>query len=89
MAWTHHNPAVADQGDTGVDPAHRGHGLGTWLTATMLERFHRERPEVRVVRTRNAEANAAMLAINEALGFVSERANVEYQASVNELLARI
>jgi mycothiol synthase len=88
LYWTSSNPAVADQGDTGVDPAHRGHGLGTWIKATMLERLRRERPDVRVVRTRNAESNAAMLAINEALGFVSERANVEYQARLEVLLDR-
>ena len=89
LYWTPSNPNVVDQGDTGVGPAHRGHGLGRWIKATMLERLRRERPDVRVVRTRNAESNAAMLAINEALGFVSERANVEYQARLEVLLDRV
>ncbi len=57
------------QGDTGVLPKYRGHGLGKWLKATMIERVLAERPDVVRVRTGNANSNAPMLKINHAMGF--------------------
>lgn len=62
-------PAFAFQGDTGVHPDHRNRGLGRWLKAGMALRLLDERPEVEIVETGNASSNAAMLAINEAMGF--------------------
>lgn len=85
LYWNPENPRVAQQGDTAVAPAHRGHGLGKWLKAAMLERLHRERPDVRVVRTGNADTNAAMLGINEALGFVVARETIVWQVATDEL----
>ena len=67
--WDPEEPENLRQGDTGVLPKHRGHGLGKWLKAAMLEKVLRERPQVKRVRTGNADANAPMLAINRALGF--------------------
>jgi mycothiol synthase len=64
-----HRPWQAEQGDTGVDPAHRGKGLGRWLKAVNLLRLMDERPEVQVVDTENAGSNEPMLNINVALGF--------------------
>jgi GNAT superfamily N-acetyltransferase len=61
-------PWLADQGDTGVDPAHRGLGLGRWLKAAKALRLLDERPEVRAVETWNAGGNEPMLAINRAVG---------------------
>jgi mycothiol synthase len=89
MVWHADNPAIAFQGDTAVVPAHRGHALGKWLKATMLERLHRERPQVRRVRTGNADANAAMLGINRALGFRQAEGGTVYQLDVDELARRL
>lgn len=89
MAWHPDNPAIAFQGDTAVVPAHRGHALGKWLKATMLDRLRRERPQVRVVRTGNADSNAAMLAINHALGFRQAEGGSAYQLDVEELARRL
>ncbi len=54
---------------TGVRPPYRGRGLGKWLKAENLLRVRRDLPQVTVVLTDNATTNAAMLAINERLGF--------------------
>jgi len=84
VAWSPENPAIAFQGDTAVVPAHRGHALGKWLKATVLERLRRERPQVRVVRTGNADTNEAMLGINHALGFRRAEGGTVYQVEVAE-----
>jgi mycothiol synthase len=62
-------PHLIWQQGTAVIPSHRGHGLGKWLKAAMLERAMRDWPKARLVRTGNADANAPMLAINSRLGF--------------------
>jgi len=67
--WNPHEPTILHQGDTGVFPAHRGHGLGHWLKAAMMEQVLSERPSVERVRTDNAASNGPMLAINDAMGF--------------------
>jgi mycothiol synthase len=62
-------PWIVFQGDTGVDPAHRGHGLGAWMKAVNHLRLRDEHPEVELVQTWNASSNEPMLRINRALGF--------------------
>ena len=62
-------PWMAFQGDTGVRPDHRGHGLGAWMKAINHLRLADERPDVEWVQTWNADSNEPMLRINRALGF--------------------
>ncbi len=62
-------PWEASQGDTGVDKAHRGLGIGRWLKAQNALRLLQERREVEYIETRNADANDAMLSINRTMGF--------------------
>jgi GNAT superfamily N-acetyltransferase len=57
------------QGTTVVDPAHRGHRLGTLLKLENLRRLRALYPGLRAVDTVNAEPNTHMIAINDALGF--------------------
>ncbi|MBX0328451.1 GNAT family N-acetyltransferase [Oscillochloris sp. ZM17-4] len=62
-------PTILNQGATAVRPEFRGHRLGRWMKAAMLEKVLADRPEARLVRTGNASSNAPMLAINIDLGF--------------------
>lgn len=62
-------PWLAQQWDTGVEPAHRDLGIGRWLKAANALRLMDERPEVTTIETWNAGVNAPMLAINAAMGF--------------------
>ncbi|MER5929884.1 GNAT family N-acetyltransferase [Streptomyces sp. NPDC002054] len=69
----------AQQYDTAVVPAHRGHGLGLWIKAAMVRRLRAEHPSVVEVETDNAEDNVHMLAVNRELGFRSYRRTREFQ----------
>jgi mycothiol synthase len=69
VSWNPNRPAILWQGFTGVMPAFRGRGLGRWLKAEMLTRVLRDRPQLQVIRSGNADSNAPMLKINRALGF--------------------
>lgn len=70
-------PWMAFQWDTGVDPKHRNLGLGRWIKAANALRLLEEHPEVEEIETWNADSNASMLGINDAMGF---RAVAEWQA---------
>ena len=62
-------PSVIHQGGTATIPEHRGKGIGKWVKAQMARRLMEEVPQARYIRTDNAGTNAAMLAINVAMGF--------------------
>jgi mycothiol synthase len=74
-------------GDTGVDPAHRGQGLGKWLKAAITRHILDDLPAVRWVITWNAGSNEAMLAINHALGFRAVAVYTTWQVPVMQLRA--
>ena len=78
------SPHLIWQGGTGVVGSHRGHKLGLWMKAVMLERILRERPEAKYIRTGNANVNEHMLAINTQLGFRHAWSNTLWQLPVAE-----
>ncbi|MEU7729405.1 GNAT family N-acetyltransferase [Streptomyces sp. NPDC040724] len=69
----------AQQYDTAVVPAHRGHGLGLWIKAAMVRRLRAGHPDVVEIETDNADDNVHMLAVNHQLGFRSYRRTREFQ----------
>jgi RimJ/RimL family protein N-acetyltransferase len=76
--WT---PRRANQDDTVVVPAHRGHGLGLWVKAELLRRLREQRPEVAEIVTFNATSNVHMRQINKRLGFRPDRSWTEWQGA--------
>jgi mycothiol synthase len=76
-------------GDTAVDPAHRGQGLGKWLKAAITRHILDDLPEARWVITWNAGSNAPMLAINHELGFRPVAVYTTWQIPVAALQARL
>lgn len=82
-------PSLADQGDTGVVPAHRGHGLGRWLKAENLRLAQRLSPTFATVETYNAQSNPWMLDINVAMGFRPHLVWRGFQGDAATALARL
>lgn len=62
-------PHLAEQHDTSVVAAHRGHRLGALLKTGMLQWLRETQPQVAEIDTWNAESNAFMIGVNEALGY--------------------
>jgi hypothetical protein len=78
-----------DQQATIVAPEHRGHRLGTLVKVALVRELQRAFPDKRVVHTENAETNAHMVAINEALGFrlTSRRGELQKRLRTKEVPA--
>lgn len=82
-------PGHTWQENTAVDPAHRGHGLGLWMKATMLQRILTERPDIRFIETWNAAENEHMLRINRRLGFRAVHTGAEIEVDVAVAVDRL
>jgi GNAT superfamily N-acetyltransferase len=83
--WNPNRPELLRQDMTGVFPQFRNKGLGRWLKANMLDKVLKERPQVKYVRTGNADTNAAMLKINNELGFKPYTADFLWQVELNKV----
>ena len=81
------DPAIVNQGNTGVLPAHRGRRLGWWLKAAVARKIIDELPAARVIRTANAFSNTHMLAINDAMGFEVTTVTTTWELPVEDVLA--
>ncbi len=84
--WNPSRPEVLRQDMTGVFPQYRNKGLGRWLKAAMLKKVLLERPQVKYIRTGNADSNAAMLKINTDLGFKAYMAETLWQVQLQKIL---
>jgi GNAT superfamily N-acetyltransferase len=67
------------QWGTLVHPAHRGHRLGLAVKAQNLRTVQEAHPDRRRVWTTNSEVNAAMVGINETMGFRPVEVMLELQ----------
>jgi GNAT superfamily N-acetyltransferase len=76
---TVHEPGRGYQWGTVVDRAHRGHRLGIAVKVANLRALQQHDPPVRELFTYNAEVNAHMVAINDAVGFVPVERLGEFQ----------
>jgi len=84
--WNANRPEILRQDMTGVFPQYRGKGLGRWLKAAMLDRMLELHPEIKFVRTQNADSNAAMLRINNELGFKPYMTSILWQMEISQVL---
>jgi GNAT superfamily N-acetyltransferase len=71
------------QGNTIVDPEHRGRRLGTILKIENHRLLRSYRPRMRFVHTWNAEVNAHMIGINEAVGYRAVDRWIAYQKKLS------
>jgi GNAT superfamily N-acetyltransferase len=81
IGWTGEH-VTAFQWMTIVAPEHRGRRLGLLVKAANLQRLLQEAPQIQRVITWNAESNAHMIAINEALGFRARQRFGQWQLRV-------
>lgn len=85
--WNPSRPHFIYQDMTGVFPEYRNKGLGRWLKAAMIDKILHERPDVKFIRTENADSNAAMLKINHELGFKPYISNSIWQIPMEKVEA--
>src|SRR5262245_8315465 len=72
----------AEQHDTSVLAAHRGHRLGLLLKTDMNLWLRDVQPQIVEISTWNAESNDFMISVNEAIGYRIMGRELEFQKSV-------
>ena len=82
MVQNKETPDWGAQGGTLVLEEHRGHRLGMAIKLANLRRYRCGSPTSRTVHSWNADTNAPMIAINEALGFRAVERLLEMQRRV-------
>ena len=82
VAVSDERPQNAEQHDTAVVQAHRGHRLGLLLKADMLDWLAETQPQVTSIETWNAESNDAMIGVNEVLGYRAMGRALQFQRSL-------
>ncbi len=85
--WQPGEPHLAHQGDTAVVPSYRRRGLGRWLKARMVEQVLADKPNVKFIRTGNAQSNEGMLKINREMGFRDYEVHVIWQLPLSKVEA--
>jgi GNAT superfamily N-acetyltransferase len=89
VAFDPTDPRLIYQWDTGVRKAHQGRGLATALKLTMLDRIQGALPEAMYIDTENAGSNAAMIAVNSAMGFREHYRRLYYEMPLDAYVARL
>jgi GNAT superfamily N-acetyltransferase len=89
MYYNTGKPLHTNVGLTGVRSEYQRRGLGKWLKAAMMLDMRARHPEVRFVDTENFNSNAAMLSINERMGFKLFEQYAFYKIRVQDLEAKI
>ena len=82
VAVSGERPENAEQHDTAVVQAHRGHRLGLLLKADMLDWLAVTQPQVTSIETWNAESNDQMIGVNEVLGYRVMGRALQFQRSL-------
>jgi GNAT superfamily N-acetyltransferase len=75
-------PELAEQHDTSVVRAHRGHRLGMLLKTDMNLWLREVQPQVARINTWNAESNDHMIGVNEAIGYRIMGRSLEMQKTL-------
>ncbi len=75
-------PEYAEQHDTSVVAAHRGHRLGLLLKTDMNLWLREIQPQITEIGTWNAESNDFMIGVNEAIGYRVMGRQLELQKSL-------
>jgi GNAT superfamily N-acetyltransferase len=83
--WDARFPERVYQALTAVAERWRGHGLAKAVKAAMLHVLRERLPQLRIMITTNADANAPMLSINRRLGFAVHRRDAAYQFGLDTL----